>query len=166
MDTTSLFKKIRLDVDQNDYRSFESTKEFSVITSSLKLYLRELPEYLVPEDKKSDFFEAVNIRVHSTPDREDRPVLEKLKIAVSSLEPRAQILLEYILRHLNFVASFEGDNKMGHSNLATVFSPNLIHSSSSAKRRPESLICENELCNYICERLIMGYKDIFNAHED
>ncbi|XP_071746419.1 WW domain-containing protein tag-325 isoform X1 [Lepeophtheirus salmonis] len=159
-------QKIRLDVDQNDYRSFESSNEFSVITSSLKLYIRELPDPLISESKKGDFLEAITNRVHSIPDEDDTSVLDKLKYAVSTLEPGAQILLEYILRHLHFVASFESDNKMGYSNLATVFSPNLIHSSSSIKRRPESLICENELCNYVCERLIMGYKYIFNDHED
>lgn len=49
---------------------------------------------------------------------------------------------------------------MNASNLATVFAPNLVHSTMGC-RRPESVMSEIELNNIIVEKLIESAESIF-----
>lgn len=54
----------------------------------------------------------------------------------------------------------EPANKMDSENLSIVFSPNLVHSVTQA-RRPESLISEMELNNVIVSHLIQNVHKVF-----
>ena len=69
--------------------------------------------------------------------------------------------LRFLMLHLNRV-SLHPSNKMDAKNLATVFSPNLVHSVTEA-RRPESIISEMELNNVIVEHLIRHANEIFKT---
>jgi len=68
-------------------------------------------------------------------------------------------LCSFLMRHLRRVADKEG-NRMDANNLATVFSPNLVHSETRA-RRPESLIGEMEMNAVVVKHLIQHACDIF-----
>ena len=83
----------------------------------------------------------------------------RLKSSLSSLDELSLKVLGYLMLHLNLMASHT-KNKMDAKNLATVFSPNLVHSVSGT-RRPESLISEMELNNVILEHLIVHAKSVF-----
>ena len=65
------------------------------------------------------------------------------------------------MSHLKRVAD-QKDNKMDAKNLATVFSPNLVHASITEARRPESIISEMELNNVIIELLISNVDAVFD----
>ena len=75
------------------------------------------------------------------------------------MDPLAMHVLGHLMLHLQRVSSHT-KNKMDAKNLATVFSPNLVHSTTVA-RRPESLISEMELNNVVIEHLIVHAKKIF-----
>ena len=51
---------------------------------------------------------------------------------------------------------------MDARNLATVFSPNLVHSESSLTKRPESIMYEMEWNNMLVEKLIVNVDLIFD----
>ena len=54
------------------------------------------------------------------------------------------------------------ENKMDARNLATVFSPNLVHSETSLTKRPESIMYEMEWNNMLVEKLIINVDLIFD----
>merc|ERR1712037_537287 len=51
-------QKIRVEVDQNKWGTFDSCTDASVIAGALKLYLRELPEPLLPYKLHSELVKA------------------------------------------------------------------------------------------------------------
>ena len=50
---------------------------------------------------------------------------------------------------------------MDARNLATVFSPNLVHSEETGARRPESIMYEMEWNNMLVEKLIVNVDILF-----
>lgn len=67
--------------------------------------------------------------------------------------------------HLIILPSyFSKDNKMDVHNMATVFSPNLVHSESTGARRPESIMYEMEWNNRLIEKLIIHVNVIFDNY--
>ena len=56
---------------------------------------------------------------------------------------------------------FPKDNKMDAFNLATVFSPNLVHCDETRTRRPESIMFQMEWNNILIEKLIIHVDEIF-----
>ncbi len=150
----------------------ESTKDVALLASTLKLFFRELPEPLIPKLIRDELYETAC--KEKNPDKQvsfckqTRYVVlftffkiqvKSLRAAVAKMEPTSRLVLKFLLNHLDRVASVTG-NKMGAGNLATVFSPNLVHSITEA-RRPESIISEIELNNVLVELLISHVHKVF-----
>ena len=57
------------------------------------------------------------------------------------------------------------ENKMDVHNMATVFSPNLVHSETPSSRRPESIMYEMEWNNRLIEKLILHVNEIFENYK-
>ena len=57
------------------------------------------------------------------------------------------------------------ENKMDVHNMATVFSPNLVHSDTLSSRRPESIMYEMEWNNRLIEKLILHVNEIFENYK-
>ena len=53
------------------------------------------------------------------------------------------------------------ENKMDARNMATVFSPNLVHSEETGARRPESIMYEMEWNNMLVEQLVANVNIVF-----
>nr|XP_033478191.1 rho GTPase-activating protein 45 isoform X4 [Epinephelus lanceolatus] len=158
------------------------------ISKVLKLYLRQLPEPIMPfrlynslmglakESLQSEAETPEGEEAESTPaagkglvdlgpdtEPEVLVLVEKLKEVLKEL-PKANIAtLRYIIRHLRRIAELEDDNKMSPSNLGIVFGPSLMR-----PRPTGATISLSSLVDYphqarIVEALIVFYSSIFQS---
>ncbi|NXK91382.1 RHG25 protein, partial [Formicarius rufipectus] len=117
----NLVKQLRDAFDAGERPSFDRDTDVHTVASLLKLYLRELPEPVVPWAQYEDFLlcgqalEAEDTKGH-------QELLKQL-----SLLPRDNYnLLSYICRFLHEIQLNSSVNKMSVDNLATVIGVNLI----------------------------------------
>ncbi|XP_052404581.1 rho GTPase-activating protein 45-like isoform X6 [Carassius gibelio] len=110
------------------------------ISNVLKLYLRQLPEPIMPfriynelmglakESLTSDASEKSPELVDRGSDTEPEVLVlvEKLRELLERLPPANIATLKYIVKHLCRVSELEQDNKMSASNLGIVFGPTLM----------------------------------------
>nr|XP_060511828.1 rho GTPase-activating protein 24 [Panthera onca] len=98
-----------------------SNTDVHTVASLLKLYLRELPEPVIPYAKYEDFLSCAKLL-----SKEEEAGIKELAKQVKSLPVVNYNLLKYICRFLDEVQSYSGVNKMSVQNLATVFGPNIL----------------------------------------
>ncbi|KAK7889234.1 hypothetical protein WMY93_024794 [Mugilogobius chulae] len=158
------------------------------ISNVLKLYLRQLPEPIMPFHLYNHLMGLAKESLHSSDgadaeescgpavgkgpelvdlgadtDPEILNLIEKLKELLKDL-PKANIAtLRYIIRHLRRIAELEDDNKMSPSNLGIVFGPSLMR-----PRPTGATISLSSLVDYphqarIVEALIVFYSTIFQS---
>ncbi|KFU83797.1 Rho GTPase-activating protein 24, partial [Chaetura pelagica] len=117
----NLVKELQDAFDCGEKPSFDSNTDVHTVASLLKLYLRELPEPVIPYAKYEDFVSCAKML-----SREEETGLKELVKQVKSLPTVNYNLLKYICRFLDEVQSYSGVNKMSVQNLATVFGPNIL----------------------------------------
>ncbi|NXE35985.1 RHG24 protein, partial [Ptilorrhoa leucosticta] len=117
----NLVKELQDAFDCGEKPSFDSNTDVHTVASLLKLYLRELPEPVVPYAKYEDFLSCAKML-----SKEEETGLKELVKQVKSLPAVNYNLLKYICRFLDEVQSYSGVNKMSVQNLATVFGPNIL----------------------------------------
>ncbi|XP_055757792.1 rho GTPase-activating protein 22-like isoform X1 [Salvelinus fontinalis] len=100
---------------------FGSNTDVHTVASLLKLYLRELPEPVVPFNKYTEFLSTAQLLAKD----QEEGILE-LGRQLKSLPQVNYNLLSYICRFLDEVQSHSSQNKMSVQNLATVFGPNIF----------------------------------------
>ncbi|XP_014009837.1 rho GTPase-activating protein 22 isoform X1 [Salmo salar] len=100
---------------------FGSNTDVHTVASLLKLYLRELPEPVVPFNKYTEFLSTAQLLAKN----QEEGILE-LGRQLKSLPQVNYNLLRYICRFLDEVQSHSIQNKMSVQNLATVFGPNIF----------------------------------------
>uniref|UniRef100_A0AAQ5X265 Rho GTPase activating protein 45b n=1 Tax=Amphiprion ocellaris TaxID=80972 RepID=A0AAQ5X265_AMPOC len=137
------------------------------ISNVLKLYLRQLPEPIMPFRLYNTLMGFAKESLQSdaeSPEAEEVLVLvDNLKELLKDL-PKANIAtLRYIIRHLRRIAELEEDNKMSPSNLGIVFGPSLMR-----PRPTGATISLSSLVDYphqarIVEALIVFYSSIFQS---
>lgn len=158
------------------------------ISNVLKLYLRQLPEPIMPFHLYNHLMGLAKESLHSeeaaegeescgpavgkgpelvdlgpNTDPEILNLINKLKELLKEL-PKANIAtLRYIVRHLRRIAELEDDNKMSPSNLGIVFGPSLMR-----PRPTGATISLSSLVDYphqarIVEALIVFYSTIFQS---
>ncbi|XP_068190336.1 rho GTPase-activating protein 24 isoform X3 [Antennarius striatus] len=118
----NLVKELQDAFDCGEKPSFDCNTDVHTVASLLKLYLRELPEPVVPFQRYDDFLSCSKLLGK---DDETQGVKELRKL-VERLPPVNYNLLTYICRFLDEVQSYSGVNKMSVQNLATVFGPNIL----------------------------------------
>jgi len=109
-------QKLRIDVDQGNWASFDNCHEVHVLSGSLKLFFRELPEPLLPTYLHHDLTEAAAVN-------EDE-IVKVLGEVLKKLVPVEWDTLKAVCTHLGKVA--ELDNKMDASNLGLLFGQVLL----------------------------------------
>ncbi|KAM9306451.1 rho GTPase-activating protein 24 isoform 2-T3 [Pholidichthys leucotaenia] len=117
----NLVKELQEAFDCGEKPSFDCNTDVHTVASLLKLYLRELPEPVVPFQKYDEFLACAKLL-----SKDDEKGMKELRILVDSLPPVNYNLLKYICRFLDEVQSYSGVNKMSVQNLATVFGPNIL----------------------------------------
>ncbi|XP_023684428.1 rho GTPase-activating protein 24 isoform X1 [Paramormyrops kingsleyae] len=98
-----------------------SSTDVHTVASLLKLYLRELPEPVIPFAKYEEFLACATLL-----GREEESGMKELRNQVEILPQVNYNLLKYICRFLDEVQSYSDVNKMSVQNLATVFGPNIL----------------------------------------
>lgn len=81
------------------------------------MYLRELPEPLIPKQFYEPVIKLVNRDMHQDP----KSALQRLSVLLSNVPRENYNLMTYLSQFLNRVAQFSKENKMSGMNLATVF---------------------------------------------
>ncbi|XP_003469447.2 rho GTPase-activating protein 24 isoform X2 [Cavia porcellus] len=117
----NLVKELQDAFDCGEKPSFDSNTDVHTVASLLKLYLRELPEPVIPYAKYEDFLSCAKLL-----SKEEDAGVKELAKQVKSLPVVNYNLLKYICRFLDEVQSYSGVNKMSVQNLATVFGPNIL----------------------------------------
>ncbi|CAL8279027.1 unnamed protein product [Merluccius merluccius] len=117
----NLVKELQDAFDCGEKPSFDRDTDVHTVASLLKLYLRELPEPVVPFSLYDDFLACTKLL-----SKDDATGVAELRKLVQRLPPVNYNLLTYICRFLDEVQSYSGVNKMSVQNLATVFGPNIL----------------------------------------
>uniref|UniRef100_A0A4W5MP38 Rho GTPase activating protein 22 n=1 Tax=Hucho hucho TaxID=62062 RepID=A0A4W5MP38_9TELE len=117
----NLVKDLQEAFDCGDKPLFDSNTDVHTVASLLKLYLRELPEPVVPFSKYEDFLSCAQLLAKDVEEG-----VQELGKQVSNLPPANYNLLKYICMFLDEVQSHANKNKMSVQNLATVFGPNIL----------------------------------------
>ncbi|XP_041948610.1 rho GTPase-activating protein 45 isoform X2 [Alosa sapidissima] len=152
------------------------------ISNVLKLYLRQLPEPIMPfrmynslmglakeslqqaEGSEGGDAGKTSELVDRGPDTEPAVValVEKLQALLQELPPANITTLRYITRHLQRVSELEQDNKMSPSNLGIVFGPTLMRPKPTGATVSLSSLVDYPHQARIVEALIVFHKQIFS----
>ncbi|XP_051504184.1 rho GTPase-activating protein 22 isoform X2 [Myxocyprinus asiaticus] len=117
----NLVKELQDAFDCGDKPLFDSNTDVHTVASLLKLYLRELPEPVIPFNKYEDFLTCAQLLL-----KDEEVGLCELVKQVNTLPQANYNLLKYICKFLDEVQSHSNENKMSVQNLATVFGPNIL----------------------------------------
>ncbi|XP_046723363.1 rho GTPase-activating protein 24 isoform X2 [Silurus meridionalis] len=153
----TLVKELQEAFDAGEKPSFDST-DVHTVASLLKLYLRELPEPLVPFSRYQEFL----ICGKKIPSDREQGLLE-LRNLLHELPVANFKLLKYICQFLNEVQSFSSTNKMSIQNLATVFGPNILRPKAED---PESIIGGAAIVQHLMSELIREHVMLFSRENN
>ncbi|KAM9462702.1 rho GTPase-activating protein 22 isoform 2-T2 [Clarias gariepinus] len=117
----NLVKELQDAFDCGEKPQFDSNTDVHTVASLLKLYLRELPEPVIPFCKYEDFLTCAQLLA-----KDEEEGLQELGQQVKTLPSANYNLLKYICKFLDEVQSHSIENKMSVQNLATVFGPNIL----------------------------------------
>jgi len=112
-------QKLRIDIDQGKWDSFEDCDDTHVLAGSLKLFLRELPDPLIPYAIHS---ECVKAAMGLGSYKND--VAQSLDAVLDKLDIVERDTLEVVVKHLAKVA--KAKNKMDIDNLGLLFGQVLL----------------------------------------
>ncbi|XP_037402063.1 rho GTPase-activating protein 24 isoform X2 [Pygocentrus nattereri] len=149
----TLVKELQEAFDAGEKPSFDST-DVHTVASLLKLYLRELPEPLVPFCRYQEFLMCGK----KIPSDREQGLLE-LRNLLHELPVANFNLLKYICQFLNEVQSYSSTNKMSIQNLATVFGPNILRPKAED---PESIIGGAAVVQHLMSELIREHCTLFS----
>ncbi|XP_058050098.1 rho GTPase-activating protein 25 isoform X2 [Ahaetulla prasina] len=117
----NLVKKLRDAFDAGERPSFDQETDVHTVASLFKLYLRELPEPVIPWSQYEEFLLCGQLL--TSDEGKGHPQLVK---ELARLPSDNYNLLSYICRFLHEVQQSSDTNKMSVDNLATVFGVNII----------------------------------------
>jgi len=113
-------QNIRAELDQNEWGTFDGCTDAAVIAGALKLFLRELPQPLLPYKLHSELVEAAK---RTGPHGDD--VAKSMQVVLAKIDcPVVLDTLEVLVMHLGRVA--EADNRMDIENLGLLFGQGLL----------------------------------------
>ncbi|XP_006018141.1 rho GTPase-activating protein 24 isoform X5 [Alligator sinensis] len=154
----NLVKELQDAFDCGEKPSFDSNTDVHTVASLLKLYLRELPEPVIPYAKHEDFLSCAKLL-----SKEEEMGLKELVKQVQSLPPVNFNLLKYICRFLDEVQSYSGVNKMSVQNLATVFGPNILR---PKVENPLTIMEGTVLVQQLMSVMISKHEELFPKDAD
>lgn len=148
-------QKIRLEIDQGKWGVFNDCDDCNVLAGSLKLFLRELPEPLLPYNLHSQLVEAAKGKGRHGPDigRSMEGVLAQIKCSVT-LD-----CLEVLVMHLGRVA--DAANRMDIDNLGLLFGQVLLWPDPNAPVDMKFLSAAANNCQ-VADALIRFRAEIFH----
>ncbi|KAM4852420.1 rho GTPase-activating protein 22 isoform 2-T2 [Thomomys bottae] len=151
----NLVRDLQDSFDCGEKPLFNSTTDVHTVASLLKLYLRELPEPVIPFARYDDFLSCAQLLTKD----EGEGTLELAK-QVSNLPQANYNLLRYICKFLDEVQSHSSINKMSVQNLATVFGPNILRPQIED---PVTIMEGTSLVQHLMTTLIRKHSQLFAA---
>ncbi|XP_044615412.2 rho GTPase-activating protein 22 isoform X4 [Equus asinus] len=151
----NLVRDLQDSFDCGEKPLFDSTTDVHTVASLLKLYLRELPEPVVPFARYEDFLSCAQLLT-----KDEREGTLELAKQVHSLPLANYNLLRYICKFLDEVQSHSNVNKMSVQNLATVFGPNILRPQIED---PVTIMEGTSLVQHLMTVLIRKHSQLFTA---
>ncbi|XP_055468424.1 rho GTPase-activating protein 22 isoform X2 [Psammomys obesus] len=151
----NLVRDLQDSFDCGEKPLFDSTTDVHTVASLLKLYLRELPEPVIPFARYEDFLSCAQLLTKD----EGEGTLELAK-QVSNLPQANYNLLRYICKFLDEVQAHSDVNKMSVQNLATVFGPNILRPQIED---PVTIMEGTSLVQHLMTVLIRKHQQLFAA---
>eukprot|EP00049_Salpingoeca_infusionum_P013790 m.257346 g.257346 ORF g.257346 m.257346 type:complete len:1287 (+) comp15527_c1_seq1:111-3971(+) len=103
----------------------------ATLAAVLKLYLRQLPESVIPADHFDDFLQIGQFRIANKADpTAPQQAAQQLRVKTKELDPINYNTLAFLCGHLHRVSLNADVNKMRASNLGIVFGPTLLRNES------------------------------------
>ncbi|XP_054716887.1 unconventional myosin-IXAb-like [Uloborus diversus] len=142
-------ERLRVSFDRSGDAPLETEGDVPSAAALLKLFLRELPDPIIPLAMHCQFLEAVK-------DKDRAESIPSLSELVEKLPAINYNILSYLSCFLKQVSEMEEQNRMSASSLGIVFGPNLF-------RVTEDFVGlkEQSLTNQIVTYFITDYEDIF-----
>nr|XP_055032668.1 rho GTPase-activating protein 22 [Misgurnus anguillicaudatus] len=154
----NLVKDLQEAFDCGDKPQFDSNTDVHTVASLLKLYLRELPEPVIPFSKYEDFLTCAELLA-----KDEEEGIQELGKLVKTLPAANYNLLKYICKFLDEVQSHSHENKMGVQNLATVFGPNILRPKIED---PVTIMEGTSLVQHLMTVLISKHDHLYIENED
>ncbi|XP_015666782.1 rho GTPase-activating protein 25 [Protobothrops mucrosquamatus] len=154
----NLVKKLRDAFDAGERPSFDQDTDVHTVASLLKLYLRELPEPVIPWSQYEGFLLCGQLL--TSEEGKGHPQLVK---QLAHLPQDNYNLLSYICRFLHEVQQSSDTNKMSVENLATVFGVNLIR---PQMEDPVTIMRGTPQIQKVMTTMISDHEKLFPAAKD
>ncbi|KAM9426485.1 rho GTPase-activating protein 22 [Pholidichthys leucotaenia] len=153
----NLVKELQEAFDCGDKPLFDSNTDVHTVASLLKLYLRELPEPVIPFSKYEDFLTCAQLLA-----KDEEEGVQELGKQVSTLPLPNYNLLKYICKFLDEVQSHCNENKMSVQNLATVFGPNILR---PKMEDPVTIMEGTSLVQHLMTVLIRDHNRLYSGRD-
>ncbi|XP_070782970.1 rho GTPase-activating protein 22 [Enoplosus armatus] len=153
----NLVKELQEAFDCGDKPLFDSNTDVHTVASLLKLYLRELPEPVIPFSKYEDFLTCAQLLA-----KDEEEGVQELGNQVSTLPLPNYNLLTYICKFLDEVQSHCIENKMSVQNLATVFGPNILR---PKMEDPVTIMEGTSLVQHLMTILIREHNRLYSGRD-
>uniref|UniRef100_A0A8C5UFC2 Rho GTPase-activating protein 27 n=1 Tax=Malurus cyaneus samueli TaxID=2593467 RepID=A0A8C5UFC2_9PASS len=137
-------QKLRYKVEHDEQLDLDDGRweDIHVVTGALKLFLRELPEPLVPFSHFDKFIAAIKIQDLSLRGRCIRDL-------VLSLPPAHHDTMKVLFRHLCRVVEHKDKNRMSVQSMAIVFGPTLLRPASEEGNMAVHMVFQNQVVEHI-----------------
>jgi len=145
--------------DKGKYMDIHDYGDPYTIAALLKLYLRELPEPLIPFNSYQPLIALGRVILEGK-----EPPMEGIKELIKSLPLANKTILKLLFELLSKVAGFESVNKMTPSNLAIVIAPNIMW--TNKLQTTIDVINDSPPINQTASLLITQHSEIFGGDED
>ncbi|XP_076365640.1 protein FAM13A-like isoform X2 [Tachypleus tridentatus] len=151
-----LIEKLKAVIDQTGDALLETEGDVPSAASLLKLFLRELPEPVVPASLCPEFLNAVR----NCGDQRQECAM-RLKCLVEKMPSENFNLLKYLSQFLKEVADHKEQNRMGPLALGIVFGPNIFRFSDDMKG-----LKDQSVTNQVIGYFITDYYAIFEGDSE
>ncbi|XP_071433633.1 rho GTPase-activating protein 27 isoform X3 [Pithys albifrons albifrons] len=137
-------QKLRYKVEHDEQLDLDDGRweDIHVVTGALKLFLRELPEPLVPFSHFDKFIAAIKIQDQAMRGRCIRDL-------VLSLPPAHHDTMKVLFRHLCRVIEHKEENRMSVQSVAIVFGPTLLRPPSEEGNMAMHMVFQNQVVEHI-----------------
>ncbi|KAM8988758.1 rho GTPase-activating protein 27 isoform 3-T3 [Ara ararauna] len=145
-------QKLRYKVEHDEQLDLDDGRweDIHVVTGALKLFLRELPEPLIPFSHFEQFIAAIKMQ---DPARRGWCIRE----LVSSLPPAHHDTMKVLFHHLCRVIEYKEENRMSVQSVAIVFGPTLLRPASEEGNMAMHMVFQNQ----VVEHILNQYSYIF-----
>ncbi|GFU40363.1 protein FAM13A [Trichonephila clavipes] len=148
-------ERLKASFDRSGDAPLETEGDVSSAAALLKLFLRELPDPIIPLNMHCQFLDAVK-------DKDKVESIACLVDLVEKLPPINYHILNYLFNFLRKVSDMEDQNRMSASSLGIVFGPNLFRVTEDFVGLKEQSLTNQIVTYFISEHDKIFRKDATN----